>query len=85
MKILRGSYPPLNPMYSKGLRSLISKPLKYFKFMLIAKMLSIKPSQRPTIVDVINNSFLKKRVIAYFNKWLSGPLDLEPADIEDVR
>jgi len=50
VKILRGSYPPINQMYSKPLRDAIGK------------MLSIKASQRPTIVDILNKSFVRKRV-----------------------
>jgi len=47
LKILRGSYPSTNTMYSKELRSLISK------------MLSQRKSQRPTIIDIINKPIIK--------------------------
>jgi len=40
-------------MYSKSLRDLIDK------------MLSQKKSQRPTIVDIINEPIIKKHVIKY--------------------
>jgi serine/threonine protein kinase len=49
VKILRGSFPPINTMYSKQLRDLIGK------------MLQIKPSNRPTIVDILNKSFIRKK------------------------
>jgi non-specific serine/threonine protein kinase/NIMA (never in mitosis gene a)-related kinase len=42
MKILRGSYPPINTTYSKQLRDIISKLLSLPST--LAKMLSIKPS-----------------------------------------
>ena len=50
VKILKGSYPALNNCYSKQLRDLINK------------MLSVKPSQRPNIVEILNKPFLKRRV-----------------------
>ena len=49
VKILRGSFPPINTMYSKQLRDLIGK------------MLQIKPTNRPTIVDILNKSFVRKK------------------------
>lgn len=38
-------------------------------------MLSIKPQNRPTIVDIINKPFIRKRVEKYMNDLLtrSGP------------
>jgi non-specific serine/threonine protein kinase/NIMA (never in mitosis gene a)-related kinase len=60
VKILRGSYPPINQMYSKSLRDLI------------AKMLQIKPSKRPTIVDVLQKSLVRKKTIAYINESLNS-------------
>lgn len=59
VKILRGSFPPINQMYSKKLRDLIGK------------MLSIKPQNRPTIVSILNTSFVRKRVISYINECLT--------------
>lgn len=49
-------------------------------------MLSINPKQRPTILDVLNKSFIKKRVITYFNEILSGnyPEANLPHDVDDV-
>lgn len=50
---MKGSYPSITPTYSKQLRDLISS------------MLSIKPQNRPTIIDVINKPFIKKRIEKY--------------------
>jgi len=72
VKILRGSFPPLNQMYSKHLRDLIGK------------MLSIKPSNRPTIVDILNKSFVRKRVISYINECLVESQGLSPTDFDDM-
>ena len=49
MKILQGSYPSIMPTYSKQLRDLISS------------MLSKKPQDRPSIIDVLNKSFIRTR------------------------
>ena len=59
-------------MYSKPLRDLISK------------MLSIKPSQRPTIVDILNKSFVRKRVAQYINECIHGEQNLSPTDVDDM-
>lgn len=56
LKILRGSYPSVNSIYSKSLRDLINK------------MLSQKKSQRPTIIDIINTPVVKSKIIAYLKK-----------------
>lgn len=73
VKILRGSYPPINTMYSKGLRDLI------------AKMLSVKPQQRPSILDILNKMFVRKRVTSYLNDCLNGPpAELAPTDVDDM-
>ena len=73
VKILRGSFPPLNQVYSKNLRDLIGK------------MLQIKPSNRPTIVDILNKSFVRKKVIQHVNECLSGNKDqLAPTDVDDM-
>lgn len=45
-----GSYPSITPTYSKQLRDLITS------------MLHLKPNKRPTIIDIINKPFIKKRV-----------------------
>jgi serine/threonine protein kinase len=59
-------------MYSKPLRDLIGK------------MLSVKPSNRPTIVDILSKSFVRKRVVAYINEMLEHGLDLAPTDVDDM-
>ena len=53
MKIMKGSYPSITPTYSKQLRDLI------------VSMLSVKPQNRPTIVELINKPFIKKRIEKY--------------------
>lgn len=53
VKILRGSYPPVNQIYSKALRDLIGK------------MLSVKPSERPTILEILNKMLVRRRVTSY--------------------
>jgi len=35
-------------------------------------MLQIKPSNRPTIVDVLNKSFVRKKVAQYVNECVNG-------------
>jgi serine/threonine protein kinase len=55
VKIMKGSYPSITPRYSKQLRDLITE------------MLALKPHNRPTIVDVINKPFIRKRVEKYMN------------------
>jgi serine/threonine protein kinase len=60
VKILKGSYPPINTVYSKPLRDLITK------------MLQVKPSMRPTIIDILNKSFVRKRVASYITESLTG-------------
>ena len=74
VKILKGSYPPLINVYSKPLQSLITK------------MLSVKPSERPTILDILNKSFVRKRVCVYMDECLNGPpLELSPTDVDDMN
>lgn len=72
VKILRGSFPPINQMYSKQLRDLIGK------------MLQIKPSSRPTIVDILNKSFVRKKTSSYISEMLDKGLDLGPDDVDDI-
>jgi len=74
MKILRGSYPPIIATYSKQMKELITK------------MLSIKSSERPTIVDIINKPFVRKKVVQYMSECINMPAQrLEPTDVDDVR
>ena len=73
VKILRGSYPPVNTMYSKGLRDLITK------------MLSVKPQQRPSVLDILNKMFVRKRVTSYLDECLNKPsAELAPTDVDDM-
>ena len=48
-------------------------------------MLSVKPSARPTILDILNKSFVRKRVIAYINDLVNGPpVELSPTEVDDL-
>ncbi len=73
---MKGSYPSITPTYSKQLRDLISS------------MLSIKPQNRPTIIDVINKPFIKKRVEKYmmdmFNRC-SSIIDNDDIYLDTLR
>lgn len=51
MKILRGSYAPISPAYSKTLRDLITR------------MLNINPQARPSMVDILNVPIVKRHVV----------------------
>jgi non-specific serine/threonine protein kinase/NIMA (never in mitosis gene a)-related kinase len=79
VKILKGSYPPINTIYSKPLRDLITK------------MLQVKPSMRPTIIDILNKSFVRKRVASYIQESLTGAnqptseLDLDEMNYDSLR
>lgn len=50
IKILKGSFPSITPTYSKQLRDLI------------ILMLSPKPHNRPTIIDIMNKPFIRPRI-----------------------
>lgn len=50
IKILKGSFPSITPTYSKQLRDLI------------ISMLSPKPHNRPSIIDILNKPFIRPRV-----------------------
>ncbi|KAL4507112.1 hypothetical protein ABPG72_001905 [Tetrahymena utriculariae] len=71
VKIMNGTYPPINSTYSKSLRDLIGK------------MLQLNPKSRPSILDIINTSFVKRRIITYITDLLSGNLT-DPNIINDV-
>ena len=60
IKILKGSFPPITPMYSKPLRDMIGL------------MLNQNPKKRPTIYDILNKPILKKKVIQYISEIVSG-------------
>ena len=59
VKILKGSYPALTTTYSKQLRDLITK------------MSSINPKQRLTIWYIINKSFIKKKLLIIFTRFIA--------------
>jgi hypothetical protein len=49
-------------------------------------MLSVKPSDRPTILDILNKTFVRKRAAAYINECLNGPpMELSPTDVDDMN
>ena len=70
MKILKGTFPSIMPTYSKQLRDLITS------------MLSRKPQDRPSIVDILNKPFIKTRIEKYINDLLSRPIS--SADVDDI-
>ena len=49
-------------------------------------MLSINPKERPTIWDILNKSFIKKRVVEYLTEIFSGnyPEASLPNDVDDI-
>lgn len=53
IKILKGNFTPMNTAYSKNLRALVEQ------------MLNTKPANRPTIEEILNKPFIKKRLVAY--------------------
>lgn len=59
-------------MYSKQLRDLVGK------------MLSVKPSNRPTIVDILNKSFVRKKVTQYIGECLTQKQELAPTEVDDI-
>jgi non-specific serine/threonine protein kinase/NIMA (never in mitosis gene a)-related kinase len=73
IKILKGHYPPIMGTYSKQLKDLITR------------MLSTKSSQRPTIIEVINKPFVRKKIVQYLNECINQPQpQLESTDVDDV-
>jgi len=47
-------------------------------------MLHIDPKQRPNIVEILNKSFIKKKIIQFIGDILSGKYS-DQNDMEDVR
>ena len=48
-------------------------------------MLQVKPKARPTILDVLNKVFVRKRASQYFTECLnSPPIVLAPTDVDDM-
>lgn len=72
VKILRGSFPPINQTYSKPLRDLIGK------------MLSVKPSQRPNIIDILNKSFVRKKLVQYVDESIEQMNQYSASDLDDL-
>jgi hypothetical protein len=56
---MKGNYLPISNNYSKSLRDLICI------IIILEKMLNIQPRQRPTIIEILNKTFVKKYVINY--------------------
>ena len=76
MKILKASYPPISPSYSKGLRDLITQ------------MLSTNPSQRPSPIDLVNHPLIKKHLVIYLRDSLTNTedrTDLDEVNIDSLR
>ena len=48
-------------------------------------MLSTKPSMRPSIIDIINKPFIKKKVIEYLEKSLTARPELGRDEVDDVN
>lgn len=70
MKILKGTYPSIMPTYSKQLRDLITS------------MLSRKPQDRPSIVDILNKPFIRNRTEKYINDLFSR--SVSGSDVDDI-
>jgi|688.fasta_scaffold199161_2 serine/threonine protein kinase len=74
---MKGSYPSITQTYSKQLRDLISS------------MLSVKPQNRPTIIDVINKPFIKKRAEKFmmdmFNRNTNSAVDNDDIYLDTLR
>jgi serine/threonine protein kinase len=74
---MKGSYPSITPTYSKQLRDLISS------------MLSVKPQNRPTIIDVINKPFIKKRAEKFmmdmFNRNTNSAVDNDDIYLDTLK
>ena len=47
-------------------------------------MLQIKPTNRQTIVDILNKSFVRKKTAQYINELSGGSQDLAPTDVDDL-
>jgi non-specific serine/threonine protein kinase/NIMA (never in mitosis gene a)-related kinase len=71
MKIMKGTYPPTTPFYSKGLRDLISK------------MLSVNPMNRPTLSEILNFPFVRRHVVLYLRECFNPSADV--SDLDDLN
>ena len=48
-------------------------------------MLSVKPSSRPTILEILSKSFVRKRTSQYINDCVNGPpQEMSPTDVDDM-
>lgn len=48
-------------------------------------MLSVKPNERPTILDILNKMIVRRRVTAYIQESLHGPSpQLVSTDVDDM-
>lgn len=77
IKILKGTFPMIIATYSKQLRDLIYS------------MLKVNPNKRPTIVEILNKPFIKKRVEKYIidtlNRSSDNSNDLEFAYLDTLK
>lgn len=73
VKILKGSYLPLNTNYSKPLRELITQ------------MLNVNPKERPTINDIIEKPIVKKKVVTYLAGLIQSKEKDSDINIECVK
>lgn len=71
MKIMKGTYPPTTPFYSKGLRDLISK------------MLSVNPAHRPLLTDILSIPFIRRHVVLYLRECFNPTTDVN--DLDDLN
>jgi hypothetical protein len=46
-------------------------------------MLAIKPQSRPNILDILNKSFVRKKVASYVNDCIYSPPALAPTEVND--
>lgn len=74
---MKGKYASITPTFSKQLRDLISS------------MLALKPQNRPTIIDVINKPFIRKRIEKYLTDMMNrndtGPQDTDEVFLDTIR
>jgi hypothetical protein len=48
-------------------------------------MLSVKPSERPTILEILNKMIVRRRVTQYMEECLNGPRpELASTDVDDM-
>lgn len=77
IKILKGTFPMIIATYSKQLRDLIYS------------MLKVNPNKRPTILEILNKPFIKKRVEKYiidtFNRNSENSNDIEYTYLDTLK